>query len=113
MPAAPNLPTNVAAGGTTTGHKTHTDTVHGVVNNAYKATVPSAETGNFSLAQADSGEIIRVNSASSVAVTVPSLEQGTSVELVRMGAGAVTLTASGTTLRPPTGTPATPRVQYS
>lgn len=30
--AGPNLPTNIAAGGTTTGHKAHTDTVHTYVD---------------------------------------------------------------------------------
>jgi hypothetical protein len=113
MPADPTLPTNIAAGGTTTGHKAHTDTLHSVVNGAYRAILPTAKTADFTLAQSDSGEVIRVNSSSSVAVTVPSLAVGTVVELVRMGTGAVTLTASGTTLRYPSGATPSPRLQYS
>lgn len=113
MPAAPTLPTNIASGGTTTGHKAHSDTAHGVINAIYLATIGTARTADFTLAQADSGEVIRVNSASAVAATVPSLAAGSSVELVRMNTGAVTLTASGTTLRVPTGSSASARVQYS
>jgi hypothetical protein len=113
VPAAPTQPTNIVAGGTTSGHKAHSDTVHGVVNGIYKASVPSAQTGNFTIAQSQSGEVIRANSASTITVTVPTLEVGTSVELVRMGVGAVSLSASGTTLRFPSGSTAAPRLQYS
>lgn len=111
MPAAPTLSTSIVAGGT--GHVADTNTVHTVVNNIYLASVAVTKTGAYTLTQADSGEVISVNSASSVAITVPVLAAGTSIELLRYGAGAVTLTASGTTLRVPTGSTATPRVQYS
>lgn len=111
MPAAPTLSTSRAAG--QAGHISDTNTVHGVVDGIYLATIGGTHTTAFTLVQADSGEIIPVNSASSVAVTVPSLAVGTSIELFRMGAGAVTLTASGTTFTVPTGSTATPRVQGS
>lgn len=113
MPTAPNLPTSGITSGTTTGHITHTYAVHGVVNAIYKAPIGTTRTAAYTLTQANSGEVIPVNSASSVAITVPVLEAGTSIELVRLGAGAVTLTASGTTLTIPSGATATPRVQGS
>ncbi len=111
MPAAPTLSTSIAAGGT--GHVTDTNTVHGVVNAIYKASIGTTRTAAYTLTQANSGELIPVNSASSVAITVPVLEAGTSIELLRQGAGAVTLTASGTTFIVPTGSTATPRVTGS
>jgi hypothetical protein len=111
MPAAPTLPTSIVAGNT--GHVANSNTVHGVVNGIYLATVGGTHTTSLTLAQSDSGELIPINSASSVAITVPVLAVGTSIELYRMGAGAVTLTASGTTLVGPTGATLTPRVQGS
>lgn len=111
MPAAPTLPTTITAGNT--GHVSDSNTVHAVVNSIYLASVGSTKTTAYTLLQANSGEIIPINSASSVAITVPVLVVGTSIELYRMGAGAVTLTASGTTLVGPTGATLTPRVQGS
>lgn len=111
MPAAPTLSTSIAVG--TTGHVADTNTVHGVVNSIYKASIGTTRTTAYTLTQGNSGELIPVNSASSVAITVPVLEVGTSIELFRMGAGAVTLTTSGTTLTIPTGATASPRVQGS
>lgn len=111
MPAAPTLSTSIAAGGT--GHVADTNTVHGVVNSIYKASVGTTRTAAYTLVQGNSGEIIPVNSASSVAITVPVLEAGTSIELLRLGAGAVTLTLSGVTTVVPTGSTAAPRVQGS
>lgn len=111
MPTAPALSTSITAG--STGHITDTDTVHGVVNSIYKATIGTTRTGAYTLTQSNSGELIPVNSASSVAITVPMLEVGTSIELYRMGAGAVTLTPSGTSLTGPTGTTPNPRVRGS
>jgi hypothetical protein len=75
--------------------------------------IGATQTGNFTLAPTNPIQTIQINSASSVAVTVPTLAAGTTVELVRMGAGAVTLTASGTTLRYPSGATPSPRLQYS
>jgi hypothetical protein len=111
MPAAPSLPTTLTAG--TTGHVGHSNTVHGVVNNIYLASIGTTLTAASTLTQAQSGELVPVNSASSVAITVPSLAVGTSIELYRQGAGAVTLTASGTTLVGPSGATLAPRVQGS
>lgn len=113
MPSAPSLPTNVASGGTTSGHKSHTDTVHGVVNSAYKATIGATRTAGFTVAQSDSGEVIPVDSSSAAAVTVPSRDAGTTVEVVRKGSGAVTFTASGVTFLKPDGSTAAARVQGS
>jgi hypothetical protein len=109
MPAAPTLSTTIAAG--STGHVSDTNTVHGVINSIYKASIGTTRTAAFTLVQGNSGEIIPVNSASSVPVTVPVLEAGTSIELLRLGAGAVTLTLSGVTTVVPTGATAAPRVQ--
>lgn len=111
MPAAPTLSTSVAAG--VTGHVSDTNTVHSVINSIYLASIGTTQTTAYTLVQANSGELIPVNSASSVAITVPVLAAGTSIELYRMGAGAVTLTASGTTLTGPSGATLTPRVQGS
>ena len=114
MPAAPILPTTITAGAT--GHIADSDTVHGVINNVYLATIGGTHTTPFTLVQADSGEFIPVNSGSSVAVTVPSLAVGTSIELYRMGAGTVTLTAgSGVLFANPDGStlPLQPRMPGS
>lgn len=112
MPAAPTLPTSITAG-VTTGHASGHVTAHTIINNIYKAEVPAAQTGSFTIAQSQSGELIRADSASAIVVTVPTLEVGTVVEIVRMGAGSVTLSTSGTTLRVPTGATASCRVQFS
>jgi hypothetical protein len=111
MPASPALSTSRTSD--STGHLADTNTVHGIVNAIYKASIGSTRTTASALSQSNSGELIPVNSASSVAITVPVLEVGTMVELFRMGAGAVTLTTSGTTLTVPTGATASPRVQGS
>ena len=112
MPTAPSLPTTITAGVTST-HVADSQTVHTIINTIYLANIGTTETGNFTVTQAMSGEVKPVNSASTVAVTVPVLAARTYLELHRMGAGAVTLTTSGTTLAPPTGATATPRVQNS
>lgn len=71
------------------------------------------ETGNFTITQLMSSQTKKVNSGSTVTVTVPVLKQGTTLKLIRWGAGAVSLAASGTTLRLPSGNSAAPRLQYS
>lgn len=98
--------TFIQSGSTIDGN---TITINGVV----QGTVQTPKTGAYTLLQSDSGDIVPINSASSVAVTVPVLATGSSIEIMRMGAGAVTLTASGTTLTGPTGAVLTPRVQGS
>jgi hypothetical protein len=112
MPASPTLPTTITAG-TTTGHATDSVIVNTIVNSIYLATIGTTRTAAYTLVQANSGELIPVNSASAVVITVPVLVAGTSIELFRQGAGAVTLTASGVTFTVPTGATAAPRVQGS
>lgn len=111
MPASPGLPTSVAVG--TAGHVADSNAVHTILNAIYKASIGTTLTGNATLTQSQTGEIIPVNSASTVTITVPVLEAGTSIELLRKGTGAVALTASGVTLSGPTGAVLTPRVQGS
>lgn len=103
MPSSPNLPTNVAD--QSAGHLTHTNAVHSAVNSFYKVAIGTTRTAAFTLTQSHSGEIIPVNVSSSIAVTVPILEQGTVVELARIGTAGFTLTASGVTFVPAAGTP--------
>jgi len=110
MPAAPTLPTSIVAGNT--GHIADSNTVHGFVNNLYLVSIGSNHAAAFTLTQADSGSVIPMTNTASVAVTVPVLAVGTSVELVRTNA-TFTLTGSGTTFSVPVGGTATPRVQYS
>jgi hypothetical protein len=112
MPAAPTLSTSITAGGT--GHIADSNTAHGILNKSYLVDVANTKTAAYTLVLADSGEVIWINAATTVAITVPVLAAGVSCELVRYHAtGSFTLTASGTTLRVPTGATATPRVQYS
>ena len=114
MPSAPTLSTTIIAGNT--GHVAATNTVHGVIDNIYLATIGGTHTTDFTLVQADSGEFIPVNTGTTVAVTVPQLAVGTSIELYRMGAGTVTLTAgSGVLFANPDGStlPLQPRMPGS
>ena len=111
MPAAPTLSTSIVAGNT--GHVAASNTVHTIVDAIYLSSIGTTRSSAYTLTQANSGELIPVSSSSSVAITVPVLAAGTSVELARIGTGAVTLTTSGTTLTFPAGATATPRVQGS
>lgn len=111
MPAAPTLSTAIVAG--TLGHIADTNTVHGIVNNAYKTPIGTTRTAAYTLTQANSMETIQVNSTAAVVITAPVLQAGTEIRLVRIGSGAVTVTASGTTFTVPTGATPTPRVQGS
>jgi len=110
MPAAPTLSTTITSGGT--GHIADTNTVHTLANAIYLASIGTARTTAFTLAQSDSGSVIPMTNTTSVAVTAPVLAAGSSIELARWDA-AFTLTVSGTVLRVPAGATATPRVQYS
>ena len=116
MPAPTSLPTNVSSGGTTTGHKTHTDTVHGAVNAL--TTIPqSTKTADYTLALGDSGECVEANLSTAIVFTVPpnssvAFPVGTTVELCRLGTGSLTVAAgAGVTLRTPSSL--TARAQYS
>lgn len=101
MPAATTLPTTITAG-STTGHVAASQTVHGVINNIYLQDFGATRTGAFTVTQAMSGEVVPVNSSSAVVVTVPSLQTGTKVRFLQVGAGEFSLTASGTTFLPGT-----------
>ena len=74
-------------------------------------------TGATTLVKSDAGKMITVNSASTVAVTIPNDATGgwedlETVNVLQRGAGVVTFTAgSGVTLRTPSGYPAS--VQYA
>jgi hypothetical protein len=58
------------------------------------------QTGSFSLTQADSGRVIHVDSASGVTITVPTgLGAGFGCTIVQIGAGQITFTGSGLTVR--------------
>ena len=82
----------------------------GWVANAGAAAQLSQQTANYTLVLADAGKVIEMNSASARTVTVPTntsvaFPVGTTIEVVRYGAGTVTLTpADGTvTLQTPSG----------
>jgi len=118
VPTPTSLPTDIVAGGTTVGHKSHSDSVHGLINQ-WTTTPQSTKTTSYTLVLSDSGEVVEMNSASATTVTVPpnssvAFPIGTLVEVYRMGAGTVTLVAgSGVTLTVPAGSPLTLRVQGS
>jgi len=58
------------------------------------------QTGSFSLAAADSGRVIHVDSGSGVTITVPTgLGAGFGCTIVQIGAGQITFTGSGLTVR--------------
>ena len=110
MPAAPTLSTSIVAGNT--GHVADSNAVHTVIDGIYLATIGGAHSTALTLAQSDSGEIIPLTAA--LTVTVPQLAAGTSIELFRDTAGAITVTpGSGVTLVGPAGATLTPRVQGS
>lgn len=73
--------------------------------------IGTTQTGNFTITQAMSSQVIWINAAA--VVTVPVLKAGTHLSIVRDTSGAVTLAASGTTLVKPTANSAAPRAQNS
>lgn len=85
---------------------------------AVPAYTPNTQTVDYTLAFSDIGMAVEINSASSKALTVPpeatvNFPIGTVIEVARIGAGAVTVTAgAGVTLRSP-GAVLTLRAQYS
>ncbi|MFT5964160.1 MAG: hypothetical protein ACI9L6_000890, partial [Flavobacterium sp.] len=59
----------------------------------------NTQTGTtYTLTAADNGKIITLNNAGAITLTVPSLFAGFNCMIVQLGAGTVTLTASGTTI---------------
>jgi hypothetical protein len=71
------------------------------------------QTANFTITQSMSSQVIRVNSSSTVTVTLPVLKAGTNFSLIRWGTGAVNIAVTGTTVFRPSGASASPRAQYS
>lgn len=115
--AGPNLPTNIASGGTTTGHKNHTDTVHTYVDKLDTTYLTPASgkvlTGNGTTwapadPAVDSSLIGRVaalelpgrNAQTGTTYTVVSGDAGTLIEMNNTGLNTVTLPTlpAGTTL---------------
>lgn len=64
------------------------------------------------LTQADAATIQECTNANPVAITVPSLEAGTAMVISQIGAGKVSLTASGVTFQLETGYTAATRNQF-
>lgn len=100
------------------GVNDHEDRVSGLEAGA--SIVPTnTYTGGGALGLGDAGCVVEINSASASNVTVPAnsavpYPMNTVIEVHRYGAGSVTLVAdTGVTLRVPTGSPLTLRVQYS
>jgi hypothetical protein len=59
----------------------------------------NTQTGTaYTLTAADNGKIITLNNAGAITLTVPTLFAGFNCMIVQLGAGTVTLTASGTTI---------------
>jgi hypothetical protein len=102
------------AGGTSTPATPYSVvTVSDLTDAKSKVTVATTKTSAYTLTQGNAGALVPVSSSSSVAITVPSLATGSTVDILRLGSGAVTLTASGVTLIVPTGATAAPRVTGS
>jgi hypothetical protein len=79
--------------GSLTGNVTGASTIAGF------SAVMNAKTAAYTLVPADNGKIITINSVTDVAVTVTgSLFAGFSCMILQLGAGKVTLTASGATI---------------
>ena len=84
---------NTSLSGTLTGNATGASTLAGFSANM------NAQTGTtYTLTAADNGKIITLNNSGAITLTVPSLFAGFNCMIVQLGAGTVTLTASGTTI---------------
>jgi hypothetical protein len=71
---------------------------------AVSSSALNTQTSSYTIQSSDNGRIIIVNSASAVNITVPSgLAVGFSCTIVQIGAGQVTMVASGTTLNSASG----------
>lgn len=78
------------------------------------AQIINAQTASYAIATSDAGKLVTINSATTANVTIPaglSLSAGQRIDIVQLGAGQVSIVASGTTVS------ATPglkfRAQYS
>lgn len=125
--ASPNLPTNVVDG--TTGHETHHNTAHGMLNKLdagiaatagyvpigdgttlvtramlstdNPAVVMNAQTASYTLVASDAGKLVEMNVASANNLVIPSgvFSAGQVVACRQYGAGTTTNVGSGVTLR--------------
>lgn len=111
MPAALSLSTTNTVG--TGNPASDANAVHTVINALYLANIGTTRTAAFTVTAAMSGEVIPVNVSASVAIILPVLPAGTTLDLVQMGTFGFTLSTSSTTLLVPSGATATPRGQYS
>ena len=85
---------NTTVGGALTGNSTGVSTIAGFSANLINSTATA-----YTLSTADNGKIISFSSGSPITLTVPnSLIAGFNCMIVQLGAGEVTLTASGTTI---------------
>jgi hypothetical protein len=79
--------------GSLSGNTTGAATISGFSANM------NVQTGTaYTLTASDNGKIITLNNASAITLTVPALFAGFNCMVVQLGAGQVTLTASGTTI---------------
>lgn len=82
-----------ALSGNLVGANTATSTISGFAANM------NTQTGtSYTLQASDNGKIITLNNASAITLIVPALFTGFNCMIVQLGAGQVTLTASGTTI---------------
>lgn len=71
---------------------------------APKRLVVNSQSGaTYTLVQGDEDTGVETTSASAVTLTVPVLAAGTQIPVLQAGAGQITCSASGTTLRTPLG----------
>jgi hypothetical protein len=85
--------TAVKTSGAIIGGNTATSTISGFAANM------NAQTGTtYTLLASDNGKIITLTNAAAITLSVPTLFAGFNCMIVQLGAGAVTLTVSGTTI---------------
>ena len=79
--------------GTVSGDNVATTTFAG-----FSANINAQTNTSYTLLASDNGKIITLNNASAITLTVPTLFAGFNCLIIQSGGGAVTLTASGTTI---------------
>lgn len=76
----------------------------GVVKRVAKGASVNIQTANYTLTASDNGNIVIMNSATAVTVTVPAtLPAGFVVQIIQKGAGQVTVSGSGSTINSANG----------
>ena len=84
---------NISTTGNLTGGNTASSTIAGFAANM------NPQSGiTYTLTSADNGKILTLNNASAITLTIPTLFAGFNCMIVQLGAGQVTLSASGTTI---------------